>query len=276
MLRLTVVTRKFALPILAMVLLVSGAQANEPIIYREPGTFRQVAPYELKLKVDSEVISYSIPQSCGDLTKKRGDVETVYGSMMEIRDLVATYSICSRYLLMMQANLKPRWDYVSELDYLNMPLSEIPYEFSCLGVMNAEGEEKCNAATEHQLYVFTDYFGNKTKEMSYVENCRLNGGSISISASALDSLTGPPGGNFSCALAGEDEIGYGFQLTSVSFADINRDNYMDAIVSVVEIGPHSGTGSGTFILTRFHSDDWFKILKVPPSDQETGLSFPSQ
>ena len=275
MLRLTIVKLKYVFPILTIVLLASGAQANQPIIYQETGSFRQVEPYELEVKINDKVTTYSIPQSCGDLARQRGDVETVYGSMVEIRDLVATFSICSRYLLMMQASLNPKWDYVSSLDYLNMPIYKLPYEFSCLGIMNAEGDEKCNAATEHQLFAFTDYFGNRAKKVSYSENCRLVGGEFAISASALELPTAPPEGNVSCVLAGVDEIGYGFLLTSVSFADINKDNYMDAIVSVVELGPHSGTFSRTFILTRFHSGDWFKIIKVPPPAQKTTLTISS-
>ena len=77
-------------------------------------------------------------------------MKLVYDDTVRMNELNSAQTLCQREKIIQQSDFTPKYDFVTGIDYLSLPLSEVPY---ALGTINPMGGEDIKAG----YYMTPDY-----------------------------------------------------------------------------------------------------------------------
>ena len=253
-------------PILILLLIVCPIAAYsggklEPF-FAEPFTGKQVKSYEVELVLTRhEKATFTIPQQCGKLTSALLTGAGHWGSRIERRLWLKVDDDCRYYDFLNQSKTPAQHDAVSNYDFFNAKISDLPLNPECDPTLFLINPMSCPPTIPgtpdfSRLMSAPAGFHSPTEHSGHDHECRFRNG-IFRGYIFNDGFT------VRCI---EDKRTPGFRILSVDFTDVNGDGYQDAVLRLVSIGPGISPVPTILPLTRTADTQKFYI---PP-----GTEFP--
>lgn len=183
-------------------------------------------------------------------------------------------AFCSRMELLSGGARAAKFDFVSEIDFTQMPLALIPYEIDCRGVSSNEFFEYCDnpevrlgslcgegkpVPPLNYVTFSLGWSGQCAPNQSVEQHCQLVDGYFRGKFVVAN-------GKIDC-IRDEQEEEDGIKVYDVQFRDMNNDGFMDAIVSVAQVGSFSApSGRLSFILTKTEAGGSLTRIPMPAGD----------
>lgn len=236
---------------------VAAAPGQSEAFFAEPVSGRRVTAYQIELPTErSAKRTFSIPQDCAEVMRCMDEGAVYRSTVIDRRLWHKADSDCRFYSFLFRHPQQIIADYVSDYDFRNAQLRDLPVDLRCADGSPAEGQQGCNPAA-------TDAFGMllyfplgeppHDREADHeVAACELKDG-VFHGRLHID------GDHFHC------DAGPGtptLRLIAVDFADINGDQYLDAVLRFVPIGPGAARAPLTLPLTRTEPEGPFRVPQL--------------
>lgn len=243
--------------------LLSGGPAAAPAsgpseaFFAEPVTGRRVTEYQIELPTQrTEKRTFSIPADCVEVMRCVDEGAVYRSSVIDRRLWHKAESDCRFYSFLYRHPQQIIADYVSDYDFRNARLSDLPIDQRCADGSPAEGGTGCNPAA-------TDPFGmlhyfplgeppHGLDSDHEVADCELKDGvfrgRLYIDGDHIHCDAGPAAPTL--------------RLIAVDFADVNGDQYLDAVLRFVPIGPGAARAPLTLPLTRTEPEGPFHVPQL--------------
>jgi hypothetical protein len=244
---------------LAIVLSVSiPATSAEPVqsgaFFAEPISGRRVTEYEVKLPTGrSETRTFAIPQDCAEVIRCVDEGAVHRATILDRSLWHKVDNDCRFYSFLYRHPQQVVEDFVSDYDFRNADLSDLPIDVRC-----AQGEEGCDPATTDPLGMLR-YFplgmpSHGLDNNHELGSCRLIDGvfrgQLFIDQEGIHCDAGAGGPTL--------------RLIAVDYADINGDQYLDAVLRFVPIGPGAARVPLILPLTRTEPGGPFHVPEPAP------------
>ena len=212
---------------------------------------------------DELVIFYDLelPNDCRKLAQLT-DAPGVGMDGVTLNQVSGAWKFCSRVGMLYRGAPSANIDFVSDLDFTDLPLTMVPHDMSCVGETARYGDF-CDAVgrrdpkvcrdgltpPEHSFATFVELEWKLEERFMLdcrdypvdTETCHLTDGLFMGRASMI-------GNEIVCLDDKDDSSRSGVELYDVHFRDMNHDGFMDAILSFVERQPGSRPDSRTTIV----------------------------
>lgn len=221
---------------------------------------------------------FDMPKECDKMEEW---AESHFGTfdMASIRLYSGCQSFCEKFSLLKKGSKVAKYDFVSSYDFSSLPLNLIPaYELKCTGISSNSWDKfcetiekksqdicspkKCSYPLSYAAFILrenpsSEYYWSIRTDYTAIEreSCRLRDGEFTGTLAIVD-------GRVRCrpTLEEQDDT-IRLSLSWVEFRDMNYDDYMDAVVKVVEHVDGSAPDLyAIFILTRLGEDKEMRIL----------------
>jgi hypothetical protein len=242
----------------------SAAGAPNPGVgcfFAEPLTGRRVTSYEVELATGREQrSSFNVPRDCEALIQAADGGSTYTGSVVDRRLWHKVESDCRYHAFLNRHPLEDMQDYVSDYDFMNANLSDLPIDRGCAHDGSGNRPDDCNPAS-------TDPFGllrtfpiaeppHHTTDVHEQTDCALEDGlfrgHLYVDAEGVHCNPG----------VGAPSL----RLVAVDFADVNGDQVLDAVLRFIPIGRGGSRVPLTLPVTRFSESEPFStpVFEAPP------------
>ena len=218
-------------------------------------------------------VELSLPEECEQLDA----LMDRWGGWQDGAGLSKSFAyaaFCSRMELLSGGARAAKFDFVSEIDFTQMPLALIPYEIDCRGVSSNEFFEYCDnpevrlgslcgegkpVPPLNYVTFSLGWSGQCAPNQSVEQHCQLVDGYFRGKFVVAN-------GKIDC-IRDEQEEEDGIKVYDVQFRDMNNDGFMDAIVSVAQVGSFSApSGRLSFILTKTEAGGSLTRIPMPAGD----------
>jgi hypothetical protein len=218
--------------------------------FTEPYTGKPVKIYEIELPVSrSDKQKFAIPAECAQVNSQLTQGAGRWGSRIERRMWLKVNDDCSYHAFLNNAGKPAEHDFVSQYDFFNADMSDLPLYPGCglnLFLTNP-------AACPPKIPGLADFNQFVNRQLSEHDSshriCKFQNG-VFRGHIVHDGL------GMHCL---STEHMPGFRILSVDFADVNSDNYQDAILRLMPIGPGNSPAPTILPLTRTSGDEKFSI-----------------
>lgn len=253
---------------LAVALLLSNWTAvtatGDAVRFAEPASGRPVTSYPVDLPITGgQSRTLSIPRDCDSVRELSNSRQADVNRMMDRRLWRKVEDDCWFATLLSDRPAAPLQDFVTDYDFMNARLQDLPIEPGCAGVDHADHRDDCRSgpADPHGIVRHvplpgeTRDIGNDDKKAP----CRLRDGvfygQLVFTENGIRCIRG--------------EAGPSLRLVTTDFADIDGDGYLDAVLRFVPIGANRRRMPMILPLTRFKADDRFvAVMPGQGSDAE--------
>lgn len=223
--------------------------------FAEPYTGKPVKSYEIELPWSrSNRQTFNIPADCGQVNARLLEGAGRWGSSIERRLWMKIDDDC-RYLAFLNNASEPaKFDFVSQYDFFNADMSDLPLRPGCSLNLFLTNPAACPA----KMPGLPDFMGfvqrnNPVHDDSH-QTCTFQQG-VFRGHIVYDSF------GMHCIHSKREP---GFRILSVDFADVNGDQYQDAILRLIPIGPGISPAPRILPLTRTSAEEIFSIPKNAP------------
>jgi hypothetical protein len=229
--------------------------------FAEPLTGRRVDSYTVELATGREEhSSFAVPGECDAVLQAANQGSAYTGSVVDRRLWQKVESDCRYYSFLNHHPLEDMQDHVSNYDFRNARLSDLPIDQRCAHDGSGGDATDCNPAA-------TDRFGllrnfpiteppHHATDAHEKEDCQLRDGVfrgrlyVDTDGVHCEPGTGAPS----------------LRLVAVDFADVNGDQVLDAVLRFIPIGPGASRIPLTLPVTRFSDSGPFTtpVFDAPP------------
>ena len=150
----------------------------------------------------------------------------------------------------------PANDFVSQYDFANAALEDLPWELHQLTVAGDEYFDYCDYVKKQHPdwnYLEFNFPDREPRRYEKVEKatCRLTDGAFTGELIVSNGTVSATSGDFD----------RGLKICDIGFTDVNRDGFMDAVLLLVQEWYGSARVSGVYVLTRKQSGGrFFSVL----------------
>jgi len=216
--------------------------------YAEPQTGRKVHEYRISLPVRrTERQEFHIPDDCPKVAAAVSGGAGRWGSRVDRTLWSKVTSDCQFHDLVQNARQDPEHDFVSNYDFKNAAISDLPFGQRCTGPLPGPDCPPEPPGFAH----FMSFMDAGPGEFDGARPCEIVDGMF------RGRLIRTPTG-LRC-LPGPHHHTPGFRLISVAFADVNHDGYQDAVLRLVPLGPGVSHIPVLLPVTRFSEDGPFVV-----------------
>jgi hypothetical protein len=146
---------------------------------------------------------------------------------------------------MKKGDRSPAHDFVSQYDFANAALEDLPWNLHLLCVFSDEYWDYCESVRkQHPDWNYLEFNfpdpGSRRYERVDKETCRLTDGIFIGELIVSNGMVSAVDGDFNS----------GFKIYDSGFTDVNRDGFMDAVLLLAQQSYGSSTVSGVYVLTR--------------------------
>lgn len=227
----------------------SAAPDPTEAFFAEPISGRRVTEYQIELPTGrTEKRTFSIPEDCIEVMRCVDEGAMYRSTVIDRRLWHKADGDCRYYNFLYQHPQEVMADYVSDYDFRNARLSDLPIDPDC-----AEGESDCNPAVTDPLGTLRYFPLGRPSHGAEVDHevtsCELKDG-LFRGELFID------GDHFHC------DAGPGaptLRLIAVDFADINGDQFLDAVLRFIPITPGAPRTPLILPLTRTEPDGPFHV-----------------
>lgn len=161
---------------------------------------------------------------------------------------------------MKKGERSPAHDFVSQYDFANAALDDLPWELHLLCVFSDEYWDYCESVRkQHPDWNYLEFNFPNPEPRRYERvdeaTCRLTGGIFTGELTVSNGTVFSESGDFND----------GFQICDIGFTDVNQDGFMDAVLLLVQQGGGSARVSGVYVLTRKQSIGRFSLIYLQAS-----------
>ncbi len=226
------------------------AQSQVQPNFTEPYTGKPVKTYEIELPLSrKDRQKFSIPADCTQVNSRLLEGAGRWGSLIERRMWLKVDDDCRYHTFLNNTDEPAEHDFVSQYDFFNADMTDLPLRPGCsltLFLTNpAACPPKMPGLPDFDQFMKRHDSGHDSSH----ESCKFRQG-VFRGHIVYDSF-------------GMHCINYrhapGFRILSVDFADVNGDNYQDAILRLIRIGPGVSPASRILPLTRTSENEDFTI-----------------
>ena len=156
---------------------------------------------------------------------------------------------------MKNGNRVPAHDFVSQYDFSNAALEDLPWELHQLKVTGNEYDEYCESVRkQHPDWNYLEFNFPNPEPRRYErvdrETCRLTEGLFTGELFVSNGTVSAVSGDFNA----------GFKICDMGFTDVNHDGFMDAVLLLAQQGCGSARVSGVYVLTRKQQNGEFTTV----------------
>lgn len=233
--------------------------------FAEPISGRRVTEYVVDLPVDrTQRRTFTIPSDCDGVMSSVEQGATYKGTIIDRRLWQKVEADCRYHSFLHQHPQQVIEDYVSDYDFMNAKLSDLPIDLGCAGGEAGKLQTECNpSATDgfgllHHFPLAEPFLGLSGQHRE--GECSLQNGLfyghmyVDVEGIRCDADARAPS----------------LRLIAVDFADVNGDHVLDAVLRFVPIGPGAGRSPLILPLTRKQATGPFHVpvnpIGLPPSD----------
>lgn len=230
----------------------SWAQSQVQPNFTEPYTGKPVTAYEIELPISrKDRLKFSIPADCNQVHNRVVEGAGRWGNLVERRMWLKIDDDCSYHAFLNNAGKPAEHDFVSQYDFFNADMADLPLYPGCDLNMFFSNPAACPPKIPG-LADFDQFVNRNVNEHDSSHRiCKFQNGVFrghivydGFGMHCLSSKHMP-----------------GFRILSVDFADVNNDNYQDAILRLIPIGPGNGPAPTILPLTRTNEEEEFSIPK---------------
>ena len=208
-----------------------------------------------------EGMKFSVPSQCDQIINHPYDSDKYY-NQLDMNFATKFYSICEFWLLRQQGEKNPKHDYLKGLDVMQLDATLLPYQ-GCIGyIFETYMREICDQffQSKSQPSFFSKVVKTKGKPLKYELRDQSPGKRISqdcrVRERVLSLVVGYGKKQIKCRMSKDrKENRQGFTIKYFAFRDVNRDGYMDLIITQEGL-PIGGSMyvQNTLVLTRTNTD----------------------
>jgi len=244
---------------LLLILIEPVVAAPDQAYFAEPISGKRVTEYQIELPTDrSERRVFAIPQDCAEVMRCVDEGAVYRSTIIDRRLWQKADGDCRFYSFLYRHPQQIMEDYVSDYDFRNARLSDLPIDPGCAGDATAGVPPECSPAA-------TDPFGmlryfplaeppHRPDEPHEEASCALQDGlfhgHLFVDAAGIHCDAGP----------GAPTL----RLIAVDYADINGDHYLDAVLRFVPIRPGAPRAPLVLPLTRTGPEGPFHVPEPGP------------
>lgn len=241
--------------LIIFVAIMAGNTWAEPLVqpnFTEPYTGKPVKTYEIELPVTrSDRQKFSIPADCAKLNNQLLGGAGRWGNRVERRMWLKVNDDCSYYVFLNHTDKPAEHDFVSQYDFYNADMHDLPLSPGCSLNLFFTNPASCPPRIPG-LADFNPFVQRQhTEHDSSHSPCEFKDGMFRGHI-VYD------GFGMHCI---SDRRAPGFRILSVDFADVNSDNYLDAVLRLIPIGPGKAPAPTILPLTRTSHEEKFSIPK---------------
>ncbi|HXK55125.1 MAG TPA: ferric uptake regulator family protein [Gammaproteobacteria bacterium] len=244
---------QISLSIMTLAFSGDGMANHTPLSFAEPYSGKKVSGYQVTLPVKrSEKRLFNVPEACEEVVSAFTSGASQWGTRIEQRMWWKVWRDCQYYGFLHRFPQKTVVDYVSNYDFMNAYLRDIPMGARCANVVDPANVPGCEPfppgiPDPSRFLPFVDR-GTEKPELD-VAPCRIKDGIFrGRIVQDQDGLHCEP-----------DESAPGFRVISVDHADVNGDGYLDVVLRLIPLGHHTGRAPLLLPLTRTQPDGIFTV-----------------
>ena len=231
---------------------------HEHFSFAMPFSGQKANQYDIELTFRDNVIKkFHIPKDCSQIIS---DVNYGMSNPINILDRklwLKAINDCKYVMLMHQYEAAvPEHDFVSNYDFYNARLADLPFAQKCDAEDNAEYSEQCKKIHESESkLLITSYFPFfevvKDDGITVTEECKFNNGVFrGRLVRTSEGIRCQP-----------DRRANGIRLLSVDVGDLNNDGYLDALLRIMPLGRGVSRFPILLPLTRFDENTSFTVCE---------------
>lgn len=232
--------------------------------FAEPGSGRRVTKYTVDLAVGrDERKQFRVPQDCDAITEAFAGGFAFSGRIVDRRLWQKATDDCWFYNFLHRHSAGDIADYVSDYDFMNARLSDLPVDRDCIVVPPGAIVHNCGDAIADRhgmLKSFPVVPQHAEKPPSRDPNGEQGGAECGLRDGLFYGELFVQQSSIRCT-AGDGRPS--LRLIAVDFADINGDRILDAVLRFMPVGPGAARSSLILPLTRLGPDE---ALSVPDFD----------
>ena len=228
--------------------------------FAEPGSGRRVSSYSIELPVNrSERRSFLVPQDCSAITGTMAEGMSSSRRVIDRRLWHKVSEDCWFHSFLHRHPAQEIADYVSDYDFMNARLSDLPIDQDCVVAPPEQIVHGCHRtiADEHGMlksFPLTDPHPDKDQKQdlsadSRGSECALRDGLFYGQLFVQQKSIQCTAGNGRPSL----------RLIAVDYADINGDRIMDAVLRFVPVGPGAARSPLILPVTRLGPEEVFSV-----------------
>ena len=218
--------------------------------FTEPYTGKPVKTYEIELPLSrKDRQTFSIPADCTQANNQLRGGAGRWGTRIERRMWLKVSDDCSYHAFLNNAGKPAEHDFVSQYDFFNADMADLPLYPGCNLNLFFTNPAACPSMIPG-LANFNQFVDRQGSEHdSSHGSCTFKDGVF------RGHIVFDPFG-MHCI---NSKHMPGFRILSVDFADVNNDNYQDAILRLMSIGPGNSPAPAILPLTRTSQEEKFSI-----------------
>ena len=227
--------------------------AHTPLSFAEPYSGKKVDNYQVMLPVmRSEKLLFKIPEACEEAVSAFTSGASQWGTRVEQRMWWKVRRDCQYYDFLHRFPQNKVKDYVSNYDFMNAYLRDIPMGARCTDVDNPASIPGCEpfppGIPDPSRFLPFVNRGLETPRID-VTPCQMKDGIFR--GRIIQDKDG-----IHCEADGSAP---GFRVISVDYADVNGDGFLDVVLRLIPLGHHTGRMPLILPLTRTQPDEIFTV-----------------
>jgi len=202
------------------------------LFFSAPYSGEKVTGYEVTLPVTrNETMQFHIPDDCQTLLEAFSNGADRWGSRVERSILRKTQLDCDYVRFLGSFPRPPLHDFVRGYDFMNADLKDIPLWSSCADLTSKERyTDACREITPQSNFDISHFFSWGQEDHAQPDEkpvaCRINNGTFR--GRVIHDQTG-----IHCI---QDRNKPGFRIIAIDYADVNGDDFLDAILRLIPLG----------------------------------------
>lgn len=243
--------RLFLFPLILLSMFCSGLCMAQHVGFAAPGSGAEVDHYDVTLPVQADQSRrFTIPTDCQDAVDAQNLGGRQFGGPVEHRLWIKVVNDCRYHALLHQFPVATR-DFVSDYDFLNAPLTELPIQEAC----RTPGDcPPTPSGIAHAANMFATMMSPpplpQTLEPAGPTACRFRDG-------LFRGYLSPDPTAASGWRCHTDDAAPGYRVLSVDYADVNGDGFQDAVLRLIPLGTGRGHAPRILPVTRLSADGPF-------------------
>lgn len=229
-----------------------GAADLQPY-FAEPLSGQRVQSYQIELMLTrSEKRTFTIPQECQSLSSALISGAGQWGGRIDRRMWLKVDDDCRYYSFLQSGNRQPSHDYVSNYDFWNAKISDLPLHPGCDPILFLSNPAACPPP----MPGVPDFFEQLSPPDGFNSEDRRGDGYCQFEDGVFRGHIIPEGTSLRCI---PNKHASGFRILSVDYADVNKDGYMDAVLRMIPLGSGFSPVPLILPLTRTDANSAFAI-----------------
>ncbi len=240
-----------------LILSVSVCAAQQPPSFAEPGSGRKVSSYEVTLPVSRDKTQiFHIPGDCRtSVANAWASGAWQWGGRVARSIWWKVHRDCDFYTFLFNVPQQITHDFVSEYDFMNAELTDLPTILRCQnGNMSPACEQLPSDFPDFSRFLpmMPAIAANDAVQFSQPDPCQT----CRVKEGIFRGHIIQEGDRYRCT---QNPDAPGFRIIAIDYADLNGDGYRDAILRLFPLGIGRRMAPLVLPLTRFQADGEFSI-----------------